>query len=434
MEIKSFKFKIFLTSFAILLISGAVVFYLFYRFTVFYSISHLKENYKKISQSITFMINPYGISDKKEISRKLREVKEMLPSISDIFIVKKENGALKYYLHIGENRNLFTSDIDFPLSFLIPISEVKKVSGKGLVLSSYTPIKDRNGETVGILGIETKGGFLKEFVGDIRKNIFLIFLVWLSISFTGSAIASEIFYSPVKRFYLKIKSIYEGGKEKKVNIESKDEFGEIAYFFNKIISHLLSTKKLLQDYFYKTLHTLVRVMEEKDPYTKGHSERVAKYCERIALRLKMPEEKVRLLKEIAMLHDIGKIGIPEGILNKKGTLDEKEWEIVKKHPVIGEKILREVFLNKELLEAIRHHHEHYDGKGYPDGLKKEEINLMAQIISVADAYDAMTSQRPYRGPFTKQQAIEELLKKKGTQFNPKIVDIFIKVLKEEYKV
>jgi len=145
----------------------------------------------------------------------------------------------------------------------------------------------------------------------------------------------------------------------------------------------------------------------------------------------LPEEEADMLKSVAELHDIGKLGIEESILNKDGKPTPEEWEIIKEHPKTGEEILTPVFLDKKKLAIVRSHHERYDGKGYPDGLKGDEIDILAQIVSVADSYDAMTSKRAYRNSLGKAIATQELKKNSGTQFNPKVVDAFLRVLERE---
>ncbi len=171
-------------------------------------------------------------------------------------------------------------------------------------------------------------------------------------------------------------------------------------------------------------------IEAKDSYTRGHSDRVAEYAEKIALRMNFSREKAESLKKAALLHDIGKLGVQESILNKKDKLSGDEWEIIQRHPKIGEEILKPVLSDEEMLSVVRSHHERYDGKGYPDGLKGEAINLFAQIVSVADTFDAMTSVRAYRGALSKEAAIEEIKKNSGIQFNPKVVEVFLGILQE----
>ena len=133
---------------------------------------------------------------------------------------------------------------------------------------------------------------------------------------------------------------------------------------------------------------------------------------------------------MAILHDIGKVGIEDRILKKPGKLTDEELQQVKTHPVIGEEILRPVLENEDMLAVVRGHHERYDGKGYPDRLKGENMNILAAIVAVADAYHAMTSERPYRKAMSKEEAIKELKKHKGSQFHPKVLDIFLRVLGE----
>ncbi|MDD5136358.1 MAG: HD-GYP domain-containing protein, partial [Candidatus Omnitrophica bacterium] len=175
---------------------------------------------------------------------------------------------------------------------------------------------------------------------------------------------------------------------------------------------------------------LVRVLEARDPATKGHSDRVAQFSVAIAEKMSLPKDRIELLREAALLHDIGKLGIQEMILNKKAVLSDEDWHLIKKHPEIGEEILKPVSLDTELLAVVRGHHERYDGKGYPDGLEGEKIDILTAIVAVADSYDAMTSNRAYQKNMTKSEALEQLKANRGLQFNPKAVDAFVKVLEK----
>jgi putative nucleotidyltransferase with HDIG domain len=175
----------------------------------------------------------------------------------------------------------------------------------------------------------------------------------------------------------------------------------------------------------------VRSIEAKDSYTRGHSDRVAEYAQKIALKMGFSREKAEMVKKVAQLHDIGKLGIDERILNKVEKLTDEEWGMIKKHPETGEEILKPVFLDEKMLALVRSHHERYDGTGYPDGLKGDKTDILAQIVSVADSYDAMTSTRAYRKSLTKEEAVAELKKNSGTQFNPKVAAAFLEVLGEE---
>ncbi|MCR5672441.1 MAG: HD-GYP domain-containing protein [Lachnospiraceae bacterium] len=181
--------------------------------------------------------------------------------------------------------------------------------------------------------------------------------------------------------------------------------------------------KNLHRLFEQTAMALVNAIDAKDKYTHGHSSRVAEYSRKIAeLAGKSPEECDEIY-HIALLHDVGKIGIAENIINKEGKLTKDEYEAIKQHPVLGAQILRSISEYPDLMIGAKYHHERYDGRGYPDRLKSEDIPEVARIISVADAYDAMTSKRSYRDPIPQQSVREEIVKGAGTQFDPKFAKI-----------
>ncbi len=189
----------------------------------------------------------------------------------------------------------------------------------------------------------------------------------------------------------------------------------------------------LQSSYISSVQSLAHALEAKDPYTRGHSERVTAYALQIAEEMGLGEEMKESLQCAGLLHDIGKIGIEEVILRKKGALEAEEYEIMKRHPLIGAHILSPIsLLGKDLL-LIRHHHEAFDGSGYPEGLRAEAIPLGARVLQVADSYDAMTSDRPYRARLSSEQAKAELSAKKGKQFDPPFVEAFLAVLEEEKK-
>jgi len=176
------------------------------------------------------------------------------------------------------------------------------------------------------------------------------------------------------------------------------------------------------------IYALAATVDAKDHYTYGHSRKVSDYAVAVAEALGLPQDRIDTLRAAGLLHDIGKVGVPDSILNKKGPLTDEEWETVKAHPDLGVEILRHVIDLVNCLPAISYHHEHYDGKGYPRGLKGDSIPLEARILAIADAYDAMTSPRPYREQISPQQAINELKRCAGTQFDSELVDIFCKII------
>jgi putative two-component system response regulator len=187
------------------------------------------------------------------------------------------------------------------------------------------------------------------------------------------------------------------------------------------------TKKI-RETFLNSIQSLALALEAKDKYTGGHSQRVANLAVDIARELGMAPEYLEKLKFAALVHDIGKIGIKESIINKKESLTDEEYSYIATHAVIGQKILTPVIEDTEILKMVRHHHERYDGKGYPDGISAGQIPLGARIIAVADTYDAMTSDRPYRKAVSHEIAVVELKRQTLVQFDPEIVDAFITMM------
>jgi len=176
--------------------------------------------------------------------------------------------------------------------------------------------------------------------------------------------------------------------------------------------------------YVETIESLAATIDAKDRYTRGHSERVARYTVALARQMGLLEDQIDVLRSLALLHDTGKIGVSEDILNKPGRLDDEEFTVMQRHPQIGADIIKGIKVLKEGYETILHHHERWDGKGYPEGLSGKDIPLGARIIAVADSFDAMTSDRPYRPAMSPEKAFEEITAAAGTQFDPAVVAAF----------
>ena len=179
------------------------------------------------------------------------------------------------------------------------------------------------------------------------------------------------------------------------------------------------------------IYALTSVVEARDRYTYGHSRKVDSYAVALAKAIELPNDEITKISAAASLHDVGKIGITDDILNKKGKLTEEDWKIIKAHSKLGASIVGSVPALVPCIPAVLYHHEHYDGSGYPEGLKGNEIPLEARILAIADAFSAMTSVRPYRGALSLEQAIAELKRNSGTQFDPKLVEAFINLVRSE---
>ncbi|NWF91992.1 MAG: response regulator [Syntrophaceae bacterium] len=186
--------------------------------------------------------------------------------------------------------------------------------------------------------------------------------------------------------------------------------------------------------FLKFAKVLAHTLEEKDPYTSGHSERVCYYSDFIAKRLPLSPKERAEIQIAAYLHDVGKVGISNRFMNKKGTLTPIDWAIIKQHTKKSIELLLPLNLSPSILACIQYHHERFDGTGYPDGLAGDQIPVGARIIAICDAYDSMTSDQPYRKPLSHEEAKSELLKFSGKQFDPNLVSIFLDVLKEMEEV
>lgn len=205
----------------------------------------------------------------------------------------------------------------------------------------------------------------------------------------------------------------------------------ICLFVSLKLYSLKKEQQRTEKLFVEVIQAFVGTIDAKDKYTNGHSFRVAKYSKMLAAAYGLSDEEQKEIYYSAMLHDIGKIGIPDSIINKPGKLTSEEYDIIKTHPVIGSQILSSISSMKDIAVGVRGHHERYDGNGYPDQLKGNNIPLIARIISVADAYDAMTSNRSYRSYMSQMDARSEILKNKGIQFDPEIADKMLEIIDKD---
>ena len=206
---------------------------------------------------------------------------------------------------------------------------------------------------------------------------------------------------------------------------------ELRKTLEKKEAQLISGRATVKDMNLNTIKTLAVAIEAKDYYTRGHSDRVTRYAVDIAQEMGLPRKEIRVIQQAGILHDLGKLGVDDAILRKPDKLTDEEYNLVKKHPELGEHMLMPLKFLKDEKPIVRHHHERFDGKGYPDGLKEEAIPLGARIIAVADTFDAMTSDRPYRPIYPMDKAVEEIQRCSGTQFDPSVVEAFLKLIKSD---
>lgn len=200
----------------------------------------------------------------------------------------------------------------------------------------------------------------------------------------------------------------------------------------KVNKKLLSTYNRLEKAYLESIQIIRYTVEAKDTYTRGHSDRVSLYSVLIGKRLGLSKEDLRKLKLGGLFHDVGKIGIPDNILRKKTKLTNSQYNQIKSHPIIGAQILSAASIFKDIIPIVKYHHEKFNGTGYPEGLKGEEIPYLARITAIADSFDAMNSKRVYRNSLSIADIICELEKNKGIQFDSKIVDVFLEILRKDY--
>ena len=383
------------------------------------------------------------------ISRKLNEIKKANPQIKYIYTMARteQEGIWQFVVDPSPTmeRTLPKWATSYPggrynvakfpemLKAFSGPSADRRLSADdwGVALSGYAPIRDKEGKAVAILGVDIAADEVYLIQREVYKRILFILLLGIIVSLALGMLISRRITKPVGELVEGTRRISKGDLHYVVKAKGSDEINELAESFNQMAKGLAESRQKLLDYFYRVVESLVRALEAKDHYTKGHSERVADYAANIALKMGFPEEKIRLLREIASIHDIGKLGISDNILNKKEKLNDEEMDLIRSHPLTGEEILKPLRINEEMFSVVRSHHERYDACGYPDKINGDNINIFAAVVSVADAYDAMTSCRAYRKALAKEEAVAELKKNSGTQFNPKVVEAFLELLEEE---
>jgi putative nucleotidyltransferase with HDIG domain len=225
---------------------------------------------------------------------------------------------------------------------------------------------------------------------------------------------------------LVVHSVKKALEKKKLEQEIEAYHNNLGNLVEERTARLQQAYRTLKKAHLDSVKVLVEAIDAKDPYTRGHSDRVTRMSLKIAAQLGFNDERLESLEYGALLHDIGKIGIKDEVLQRAGSLSPHEYEYIQEHPLIGVKIVEGIDFFKDKVPMIRHHHEHYNGNGYPDGLTGEAIPLEARIIAVPDAFDAMTSSRLHREEMSLEEVLSELGQCRGKQFDPHILDIFLR--------
>jgi HD-GYP domain-containing protein (c-di-GMP phosphodiesterase class II) len=307
---------------------------------------------------------------------------------------------------------------------------VSSGSEKIAMLGTYSPVQSLNWAVV----VQKPRRDAYRGVYEMQRTARLLALLAVLLSIGVSIFAARRITNPLSVLTESSRAIAKGDFSQRVHLMSRTEIGELAQTFNTMseeLEHFVEDLKRAAEenraLFMGSIQMLAGAVDEKDPYTRGHSDRVTRYSLLIAKELGLPASFMETLQISAQLHDVGKIGIEDHILKKPGSLTEEEFEVMKTHTTKGANILRPVPQLAEMLPGIELHHEALDGRGYPYGLKGEQIPLLARVIAVADTFDALTTNRPYQQAHTPEQALEIIRSIAGKRLDPKAVDALMAV-------
>jgi len=294
------------------------------------------------------------------------------------------------------------------------------------------------GRQVGAVVVGIDSAPYRAAKASARNRIAWVSILALWVGLGGTLLLTARFTLPIKRLAGGVSRLSAGDYDVQVETISRDELGELTSSFNAMARTIRAQKESLEgsageleEAYIATVRILAAALDARDNYTLNHSARVATLALRLGRRFGLEQNELRDLEVACFLHDIGKIRIPDVVLNKPAPLNEEEVSLIRLHPEHGAEILGLAQSLRKYVPVVLHHHEWYDGSGYPGGLRGEEIPLFAQIVAIADAYDAIKSSRPYRPGRTLQEAITEIRAFRGTQFSPQLSDLFVEALQEE---
>ncbi|HOC58933.1 MAG TPA: HD domain-containing phosphohydrolase [Smithellaceae bacterium] len=314
-------------------------------------------------------------------------------------------------------------------------AELEKVRGDRILTSSklFFIKQDKVNVKIDVTRPDDKRKYLLSFdvypiniFKILRENLSrgaIFFIGLLFISRTLGYLFSIRLARPIEQLAREAAEIANGQYEKRFTTGRTDEIGMLADALNHMASCILDGTREREKLLIGILISLTRSIDAKSPWTAGHSERVTRMAEAIGSYLQLNDDQMRILKISAILHDIGKIAVPEQILDKPGRLTEEEFNLIKKHPQTGADILSSIPSYETILPGILYHHERWDGAGYPTGTGGKDIPLMARIICVADVYDALTADRPYRKAWSREETLRYFEEQKGILFDPHLVEI-----------
>ncbi len=409
----SLRWKVALSFSGLLLIVVALLFFAFMRYErIFLSLESEKRAQSLANNIVINARDPLLSQDELRLSSLIESV--------------TQNNEVQYaYLIDHKGYILYHSEPD----------KTGKVLANGIpepargIIQAAVPIAVENikiGTAVVGLGVH----HIDQAMMETAKGLILPLGLGAGLGILGIFLLAGIHVKRIKRLEEAIRALGSGDLLVQVEDNSLDEVGKLTRHFNEMVGQLHSARQQNLRNFKETVSALAVAIEAKDAYTRGHCDRVAQISVAIGDRLEMDEKLCEELELAAILHDVGKIGIEAGIIGKASSLTDEEFAEMKRHPDIGARILSPLSTYREVTLFVRHHHENYDGSGYPDGLKGDEIPQAARIIHLVDAFDAMTSNRPYRKALSKEEALLRIKQERGKQFDPMVVDMLLQLEKD----
>jgi len=408
--------------------------------------SHLLEEIIKTAESLcrsTAALAPYNIlaGDVLGTDNIVSKVKEANADVEYVAVVDKDMRILAHtdVTKRGERLALSQGKAIKENTDGTRFYEVKKTSAD--LFEIVTPIfVKRNNNQIGSVIIGINKSALLKARSEARKRIVAGFGIVMFLGIVCIIVLSSFITRPIKELSMGVDALTEG-RRSKLRVYSHDELGRLTTSFNRMTELITKQQtklsiyaKELEEAYVSTVQVLSAAIDARDPYTLGHSARVAKLSLQIGAAMGLPRRELEDLEIASLFHDVGKLKTPDFVLLKEGPLDALEHQEIASHSEHGAAILSRATSLQKYIPAVRHHHEWFNGEGYPDRLQRDDIPLHAAIIAVADSFDAMTSARPYKKAFSHEDALRELIRCSAKQFNPRVVEAFFKVIESPQPV
>jgi HD-GYP domain-containing protein (c-di-GMP phosphodiesterase class II) len=434
-KLTTVRFKIALFIIILLLVTAS----LFSIITLQTMNRHILDEVVKRAESLcrsTAALAPYSIlsSDVLGMDNIVSKVKE---ANADVEYVTVTNSEMKILAHtdmarrgqpfLSLPRDLFKENEDGTRVYEVP-------SARGALLEIFSPVLF-DGKQIGSVIIGVNQSVLYHAQAETRRKILAGFGVTMLLGIGCIIVLSSFITRPIKELARGVEEL-KRGRQARLKIYSHDELGNLTASFNQMTELTTQQQERLGTYateleeaYVSTVKVLSAAIDARDPYTLGHSTRVAQLARRIGAAMGLSPHELEDLEISSLFHDVGKLKTPDCVLLKDGPLDPQEHREIAHHSESGAAILSRAPSLQKYIPAVRHHHEWFSGEGYPDGLRGDDIPLHAAIISVADAFDAMTSARPYKSALSQEEAFQELSLFAGRQFNPRIVEVLHNIIK-----